>query len=333
MAPPRVSIMAVALYGSILAPEASGNIYENAALEPQLACSVSRLVLSPTDTVTVHVFLSDHRPEAQSQFSRTWVVTGGSIQDLDQDALWEFIDQPPGEYSATIRVESIGAESAECSVRVFVEGPPTNVDTLRSLPRETGAALLTSVQSETLGYGLYTYIILAARPTTANRVKYEQFLAAFLNMVPDIARLEHHIPPSELNVAYVPVTESPTEELLQKDLAGFILENYDYGRARVLLRSVPGTHRDGPYIVSAPAPITGVTQVQAPYVEQDFTLYPAELAPRVVKEFLIQAAQERFDDTRALPQLALRMQATVSVLAEAWPDIEGALKGWMNFVN
>ena len=61
------------------------------------------------------------------------------------------------------------------------------------------------------------------------------------------------MPRSELNVAYVPVKAAPGASVT----AERILDNYDYARARSLLRHLSGAKRDGPNLVSALKPLAG----------------------------------------------------------------------------
>ena len=56
---------------------------------------------------------------------------------------------------------------------------------------------------------------------------------------------------------------------------------------------------------------------------------PSHLAASWVKEFLNQAAQERFWDERTGARLALKLRVTtVSVLGEGLPEVRKALDGW-----
>src|SRR2546422_5376758 len=56
---------------------------------------------------------------------------------------------------------------------------------------------------------LFPYTTLFRSPAT--KQKYEEFIGAFLAMVPQLARLEHHVRPSELNAAYLRSEEHTSE--------------------------------------------------------------------------------------------------------------------------
>ena len=60
---------------------------------------------------------------------------------------------------------------------------------------------------------------------------------------------------------------------------------------------------------------------------------PPHLAASWVKEFLNQAAQERFWDERTGARLALKLRVTVSVLGEGLPEVRKALDGWISWAR
>ncbi len=323
-----------ATHGNVVSANSQGSTStDDSDVQFRWVCRPSKLVLSPTDTVAVTVYPVQETVSGTPP-NFTWTVSGGSIDHGYPSAQWSFDGQSPGPYTATIRIEDPAFGVTHCTVDVYVDedAPPTDISR-SSLPRETGSDLLQSDTREKRGYGLYTYLLLAARPGDQNQEKYERFIKAFLDLVPEISRLERYIPPSQLNVAYLPVTKLPPEALVQEDLVGFILAHYDYARSRAILRLAPGDHRNGPYIISALSPITGRSQIEKPYIDQDLTLFPAEVAENVVKEYLLQAAREEFYKRRALPRLALNMQATVHVLANAKGPIEEALKYWLKILK
>jgi hypothetical protein len=135
-----------------------------------------------------------------------------------------------------------------------------------------------------------------------------------------------------LNIAYVPVRalperQAPTERLLAE---------YDYARARSLLRLFPGSNREGPYVVSSLRPLGNSNQPAAmpnPYLFQDLSKVPPHLVSSWVKEFLNQAAQERFWEDRSAERFALRLRVTVGVLAAALPEVKKALDTWIAWVR
>ncbi len=141
---------------------------------------------------------------------------------------------------------SFSSLSTKCVVRVVVR---KDAGARRLTPppaRETGSALLVAGGREAEGYGLYSYLLLGAPPDSGARERYLKAIEAFWAVVPDIAALEQYVPRAELNVAYVPVKSAPGATVA----AGWVLDSYDFARARSLLRYVPGAHCDGPYLLS-----------------------------------------------------------------------------------
>jgi hypothetical protein len=96
--------------------------------------------------------------------------------------------------------------------------------------------------------------------------------------------------------------------------AEWILDNYDYARARSLLRHLPAR-------IATALPGLGAQAARRrrgqPYLLQDLSSVPPHLAASWVKEFLNQAAQERFWDERTGARLALKLRVTIGVLGEA----------------
>jgi hypothetical protein len=177
------------------------------------------------------------------------------------------------------------------------------------------------------GYGLYSYLLLGAPPDASARDRYAEAIAAFWSVVPEIIALEQYVPRAELNVAYVPVKAIPPGTVA----ASSILASYDYARARSLLRYLPGANRDGPYLVSALKPLSGDAGKR--YLIQDLSSVPPRLTASWVKEFLNQAAQERFWDERAGARLALKLRVTIGILGDGLPEVKKALDGWISWAQ
>lgn len=215
--------------------------------------------------------------------------------------------------------------------------------------RETGRAFLIAGQTEVKGYGLYSYFLLGAPPTEATRDQYLDMIAAYL-CIPDIRSLEGSIERWELNITYLPLSASPPLELSKNHppsqcegavnlpFAQWVLDHYDYARARVLLRAVPegGTHRNGPYIVSSLVPLSMTSTLSPPYLYQDLSYVPSP-PPRLVRlwvnEFLDQTAQARFGEARQVRQLALKLRQAIAVIAQGLPDVLEALDRWIVWIN
>jgi hypothetical protein len=228
-----------------LLPPSPGGIGVGHAAEPlALTCSTE----TPTVPLGGTVIL---RAWAQSPSGRalgyTWAATGGRIEDRGAEARWSLAELRTGTFAATVKAGDGESTSSECRMRVTVRRDVQG----RGSSRETGGAFLAAGRSEAAGYGLYSYLLLGAPPSESSRERCLKAIEAYLSLVPDVMSLEEYVPRRELNIFYLPVRGEPV-----KPLSGqWVLDNYDYARARSLLRALPGPNRDGPYILAAFRPL------------------------------------------------------------------------------
>lgn len=237
-------------------------------------------------------------------------------------ASWNFPkDTASDSYFATVRVEDPPHGTAECSFQVIVK------ERDRSGP-ESGWSFLVRDQPEQKGYGLYSYLLFGSRPNATAQERYAQAVKAYSELMPAITDLERLLPRRELNVTYLPVDAAPGSTPSDP----WALEHYDYARARVLLRTLAGDHRDGPYVISALKPIPANAPIEGPYLFQDLSRVPPQLVSSWVKEFLNQAAQERPWEERTGRRLALRVRTILAVAAMGFDPVVknlNALIAWI----
>ncbi len=250
-----------------------------------------------------------------------WTATGGRLQEHGTEAQWDFTDVRPGPYAATVRVSNARGAVAECVMQVIVKTP---LRARRS--RETGRSLLTPDQNESEGYGLYSYVLLGTPPTEHARAQYLETVRAYLQLIVDITRLVEYVPHRELNVTYMPVTQPPAGQSVAKASAEWLLQHYDYARARVLLHALPGNLRGGPYIVSTLKPLDVAGNMPDRYLLQDLSSVLPHLISLWIKEFMNQAAQERFWEPKTAARLTLKLRTTIGVLAEGLPELHASLQ-------
>ncbi len=209
-------------------------------------------------------------------------------------------------------------------------------------PLETARDFLVGHQPEEAGYGLYSYLLFGSPPTPASRDRYVAAIAAYLAFISRRADLEEYVPRAQLNITYLFLTEPPPPEVADiraGDLpaggdmapAVWILEHYDYARARAVLHAIPGAHVEGPYIVSALAPLPGTPGASGGHLEQDLSHVPPEFAAAWMKTFLAQAAQPTSWGSGTLRQTALTLRQTLAVAADKWPPIQRALEKWITW--
>ena len=218
--------------------------------------------------------------------------------------------------------------------------------TVPPVGRETGRAFLIAEQPEAKEYGLYSYFLFGAPPTEATRERYLNLIATYLESIPPVGSFKGSLERWELNIAYLPLKDSPPVEFSKGcsqlpcgpgnvAFAQWVLDHYNYTRARVLLRAVPagGTHRNGPYIVSSLKPLSTTPILSPPYLYQDLSSVPARLVLLWVKEFLDQTAQQSFEDSRRVQQVALKLRQSIAIAAKGLPDVLEALDRWIAWVH
>jgi hypothetical protein len=146
-----------------------------------------------------------------------------------------------------------------------------------------------------------------------------------------------------VNITYLCVTIQPPTSVVdvrEGDLsatndmsaAEWILQHYDYDRARSILRSLRDPHPEGPYIVSARQPLTGAPAGAGGYVSQDLSHAPPEFASAWVKIFLAES-EHMPAAPGGLQAAALELRETVALAADSLPQVQAALKKWITWVG
>jgi hypothetical protein len=316
--------IACALALGAVAP-AQANTEQQVVSSFPVACSVERPVVEESGLVVLRAWAEVRKDEVPAY---VWTSTVGKIRGVGQERRWDFAGVPPSIHpvEATVKIRAPGGDTATCSVQVIVERK------LQSIARgqETGRSFLVKGKNEEKKYGLYSYLLLGSPPTAANRERYIRTIDAFLGSVVEISALEEYIQRSKLNITYLPVIDTP----MSHPSADWILGHYDYARARALLSLLPGSLREGHYFVSLLTPFdSGAAPKQ--YLFQDLSAVPAnaDLISWWVREFLNQAAQERFWEPRTGSLLALKLRTTIATLAIGLPDVRKGLEAWISWVH
>jgi len=200
---------------------------------------------------------------------------------------------------------------------------------------ETGSHLLAADESEQQGYGLYSYLLFAARPTDANRANYLAAIDAVVAM-PEVSNLmQKGFPQRSLNITSIPVRGIPPDgESSQSGQADagtseWVLEHYDYARARYLLSRLSGRHARGPYLVSTFSPLSGKAGVIEKTLRQDLSPVPGnrpDLTRAWVREFLERAGQPRLWDEQGMEAFVQKLRLAIAVVGESVDSIRGAME-------
>jgi hypothetical protein len=253
----------------------------------------------------------------------------GNISGAENEARWNFQDVPSGVYKSTVTVTSAGERLGECAVQVTVIEPERGAPDVEAPAHHTAArAFLVPEMKEEAGYGLYSYVLFGSAPTESTRARYLKAIQACLTMIPTVAELRNYRPASKLNVTYIPVKVRPNDA----PTAEWLLSNYDFARARVLLDLLSARYQTGPYIVSVLTPLSQFQAIPQDHLFQDMSLVPTEpddLVSWWVRAFLNQAAQEQFWKPQTGEMLTLKLRTMLSVEAAALPEVQKQLASWI----
>lgn len=191
---------------------------------------------------------------------------------------------PPSDTAET--PSSTNAEPVQASA------PSATLITTRALLVGTGAnqayvpSSFSQVTSEDDGYGLYSYIIFGSPPGPAKIEIYLSLLRAYLDMFHDVDVFAKSIPKQQLNITYLAVSPTTKPPGNGEDLAGWLLNNYDYGRAAIIAANAGLTPTGGPYIVSSLAPLSEAGQAKTRIIfQQDLSWVSANLMPLYLTQF------------------------------------------------
>lgn len=281
------------------------------------SCTPEKPLATEGETIEIRLWTATIIPATQVN----WTATAGRIDAKGKVAVWDLTGAPAGYQSASAHYANASGP-ATCSVRVVVMEETGG----RGVRRETGHDLLVSNTNEAAGYGLYSYVLLGSAPDENSRDRCLKLMEAFLNQAPLIADLEKYFDKKQLNLTYIPVVTAPQTP----PSAQWLLDHYDYARARFFLHSLPGNASRGPYIVSSLHPLGSVQPRPGPFLSQDLSSVPPHLAALWTSEFLNQAAQEHFWEQDSGKMLELRLRTAIGILAEGLPDVQKGLKEWIS---
>jgi len=158
--------------------------------------------------------------------------------------------------------------------------------------RPTGLALTFAPSAEPTGFGLYSYLLLGAKPSEATRPLYVAIVKASLNKTSEIGTQLRYFKPAQLNYYIIPVFEGSPAGGSNEATANWIVDNYDYPRAAKILSTLSGSH-SGLYILSVLAkPLDLSKPLAPPYFLLDLTHFDPEMATAAIQYFLDQASKD-----------------------------------------
>jgi carboxypeptidase family protein len=208
--------------------------------------------------------------------------------------------------------------------------PPTPTTTEGDKPRVTVRSFLVGKDVEKDGYALYSYLLFGTPPSELIRNRYQEAIKAYLGEIQEVKRVQEYIPPQRLNVTYLPLTQEPTGANPTPD---WVLDSYNYARSEALLLKVPGgLHPGGPYIISTLTPLSKLDLLIDDYLYLDLSTVPPGVILPWIKEFMVQASQQRFWEKRDYEQWVLKLRTAIEDLAVALPAVNKAGKDWKDLM-
>lgn len=287
---------------------------------PTVVCSASDPVTVSGAVIRLRAWLGS-ADEADAVYR--WAATVGEIEGGGQEVGWNLSDVEPGYHRATLEVVLPSGTSGTCSVQVKVTVGRKGEERL------SGKELLVRGERQRPGYGLYSYLLIPTRPTDEERAaRTRAAFEAFLALIPDIEAFQGGLPLRRVNLSVLPVEEPAPSKLETAKLVDWLMEHYDFARARELLLDAPGPQEDGPYLVSGLKPLTG-DGTSDELLVQDLSWVPPHLVAAWVREFLNQAEQSDAWEGRTLRSFALKLRTIVGVLGEAVEPTLGGVKTWI----
>lgn len=290
-------------------------------------CSSDRIFTKADVPINLRAFTYPHD---NGFFKYDWTVSAGKIEGTGSQVKWNLAGIMPSVNHVTLQVTNGQGNTAGAQLEVIVIEPQV----LMAPGYTTGRGFFIRGEQEEEGYGLYSYLLLGSRPNHLSRERYLSAISAYLKFSKATDLLEILQEKDQINITYLPLKEPLDRDLLtQLDVgreesylyaAQDALEKYDYERAQVYLHRMEGDHLDGPYIISFRKPMSQ-NVLEPPYLYQDQSNVLPNLVALWMKEFILQAAQERFWERRTMYHLALKMRTYLGVMGEGVPEVMEAL--------
>lgn len=169
---------------------------------------------------------------------------------------------------------------------------------------------------EAASYGLYSYLLFGSSGESGHRRRLTA-ACAYLSVIGNVEDATvRELSPAELNIFYVPLRSAGyrRDAMRSKD-AGWLVANYDYARARLLLGRI-GEDGDDIFLVSYREPLATIEASQADrLLVQDLSLVPHELLELWIKEFRRHVRREAYWDELTFRQAMLRLRSALPHVA------------------
>ncbi len=210
-------------------------------------------------------------------------------------------------------------------------GPPTSSEDY--MPRVTGTNALVFGEKEPLGYGLYSYALVAHHPSDDELRVYKAFFEALLKL-PTEKGLAKTIPLTRINITEVPTTKKADhwDTISVDERVSFVMANYDYDRAAGILGCLPKRTGTGPVIISVLSPID-VSKHPTPVFVEDLTRAEPEIMTTNVTYFVDQVSQDQFWKESTLTKMRLTLRNQLASSASALNMSHTEVLAWVSRIN
>ena len=260
-----------------------------------LACAPSTPVALPGESVRLYEW-ADIPDGGKPIYA--WTVSTGEVRPAGGNVFsWKSAKDAIGVLTADGELRTGSTVQARCLVEV---------QAIASHSAASDSGMVIPNVQETDGAGLYSYLLLSAG---ASAEMQKSALGAWLPLNGPVAELRGVLKRGEAVVLGLPVLEKPSGKVE----ADWVLQHYDFARARALLDQAAPNAKPGLYIVSSLQPMS---KSRAPYLVQDLSSASPALVGSWVEAFINQAAQEHTWNPAEEASLVDQLRATVLSLAK-----------------
>ena len=190
-----------------------------------------------------------------------------------------------------------------------------------------GRGFLVNGLSEDDGYALYSYILMASKPTDDDKARVLAIIQAYLDTLQPAKSLESNgASRHAINIMYIPVIEFPNEARDdQSPSAEWLLEHYDYARATVYLSKLKIKSAGGGPILTSCDVAVGTRNGAVHEAHFDLSNVPPTVVRAWVGEFLNATSKSTVDEV-AKPSWTMNLRTTIANVTVAMIKVNAAMK-------
>lgn len=194
-----------------------------------------------------------------------------------------------------------------------------------------GRSFLSIGKKESKDYGIYSYILFSERPDSLNYPIYFNLIEAYLNKVEVVEDLEVYTQKSDVNIVYFFVKGSTLSMEMsdRTEQIDWLINNYDYARARVYLSKFPKEDLDkGPYIISCRESLSDCKPLKENYLLQDLSHVHPRVVSLWVSEFLKQSSDLEYWDDTSIDNFSNEIRNAIAIGADGLQIVTASMDWW-----